>query len=89
MLAHRHSFQATCLSDLFETLAGASLGILEAGERCTFTGEYFEKGSTSEVIGYQMLAGEFRRILQKISPVLNAHPEYQSGLYRYISQGPS
>ena len=36
--------QATCLSDLFETLAlfwnpGASLGILVAGERCIFTGE--------------------------------------------------
>ena len=45
VLVHRHSFsEATCLSDLFETLAvflypGASLGILVAGERCIFTGE--------------------------------------------------
>ena len=35
--------------------------ILEAGERCNVTGEYFETGSTSEynvVIGYQTFAGE-------------------------------
>ena len=28
--------------------AGFSLGILVAGERCNLTGEYFERGSTSE-----------------------------------------
>ena len=54
VLVHRHSFsESTCLSELFETLAvflypGASLGILVAGKKCIFTGEYFEKGSTSE-----------------------------------------
>ena len=31
-----------------QSLSGVSLRILEAGERCNITGEYFEKGSTSE-----------------------------------------
>ena len=41
--------------------AGFSLRILVAGERCNVTGEYFERGSTSEykiVIGYRTFAGE-------------------------------
>ena len=44
------------LQDLY---SGFSLRILVAGERCNFTGKYFERGSTSEyeiVIGYGMLA---------------------------------
>ena len=41
--------------------SGFSLRILVAGERCPVTGEYFERGSTSEdkiVIGYRTFAGE-------------------------------
>ena len=41
--------------------SGLSLRILVAGERCNVTGEYFERGSTSEfkiVIGYRTFAGE-------------------------------
>ena len=41
--------------------SGFSLRILVAGERCNVTGEYFERGSTSEykiVIGYRTFAGE-------------------------------
>ena len=41
--------------------SGFSLRILVAGERRNFTGEYFERGSTSEyktVIGYRTFAGE-------------------------------
>ena len=40
---------------------GFSLRILVAGERCNVTGEYFERGSTSEykiVIGYRTFAAE-------------------------------
>ena len=40
--------------------SGFSLRILVAGERCNVTGEYFERGSTSEykiVIGYRTFAG--------------------------------
>ena len=44
--------------------------ILVAGERCNVTGEYFEKGSTSEqkvVIGYRTLAGEFSAVKEEFS----------------------
>ena len=43
-------------------IAGFSLRILVAGERCNVTGEYFERGSMSEkniVISYLVLVGEF------------------------------
>jgi len=46
---------------LAQLLSGFSLRILVAGERCNVTGEYFERGSTSEyniVIGYQTFARE-------------------------------
>ena len=41
--------------------SGFSLRVLVTGEMCNVTGEYFERGSTSEyniVIGYQTFAGE-------------------------------
>ena len=47
--------------NLWLVIAGFSLRILVAGERCNVTGEYFERGSTSEykiVIGYRTFAGE-------------------------------
>ena len=53
-----------------QSLSGVSLRILVAGERCNITGEYFEKGSTSEwkvVIGYQTLAGELSLVNREFS----------------------
>ena len=46
-------------------LPGFLLRILVAGERCNVTGEYFEKGSTTEyivVIGYRTIAVTFSAV---------------------------
>ena len=57
---------------IFSYKPGFSLRILVAGERCNVTGEYSERGSTSEkkiVIGYPMLAGEICVVNRELSDV--------------------
>ena len=57
-------FEAS-LGELISILPGFLLRILVAGERCNVTGEYFEKGSTTEyivVIGYRTIAVKFSAV---------------------------
>ena len=66
-----------------------SLTILVAGERCNVRGEYFERGSTSELKNSHGLPNVRQRILRNIwrilqSPMVNEQPVYHSKKYPYL-----